>query len=150
VEWSYAVGIGEQEDASATPEAKDAKIADVYPWGTGFPPPANSGNYADSSSAAKFGSGFTVIEGYRDGHSTTAPVGSYEANSKGLYDLGGNVWEWCGDWSNAEQKYRVLRGASWGIYDATLTLSSYRIGTSPGDRDGNGGFRCVLVVGGGG
>jgi len=150
VEWSYAVGIGEQEDASATPEAKDAKIADVYPWGTGFPPPANSGNYADSSSAAKFGSGFTVIEGYRDGHSTTAPVGSYEANSKGLYDLGGNVYEWCGDWYNAEQKYRVLRGASWFNGNATVTLSSIRGSLTPGNRCDLSGFRCVLVVGGGG
>jgi len=148
VEWSYAVGIGDQEDASATPEAKDAKIADVYPWGTGFPPPANSGNYADSSTAAKFGSVFTGIEGYRDGHSTTAPVGSYEANSKGLYDLGGNVWEWCGDWYNAKQEHRVLRGGSWFDGGSSGLLSSSRYGDPPTYRYVNRGFRLVLVSGG--
>ena len=148
VEWSYAVGIGEQEDASATPKAKDAKIADVYPWGTGFPPPANSGNYADSSAAAKFGSGFNVIEGYRDGHSITAPVGSYEANSKGLYDLGGNVWEWCGDLYHADQKYCVLRGGSWFSNAPSDLLSSYRSIGLDSLRNAFNGFRVVLVSGG--
>ena len=145
VEWSYAVGIGEQEDASATPEAKDGKLADVYPWGKGFPPPAGSGNYSDATAKAKVG--FTGIDGYNDGYATTSPVGSYEPNSKGLYDLGGNVWEWCGDWYNAEQKYRVLRGASWDDDVASSALSSYRDYCDATYRNGNFGFRCVLVAG---
>ena len=147
VEWSYAVGIGDQEDASATPEAKSMMIYDMYPWGKGFPPPANSGNYADSSAKAK-DTGFSYIEGYRDGYATTAPVGTYEANSKGLYDLGGNVWEWCGDWYNAEQKYRVLRGGSWIADAPSNLLSSFRNRVRPTTRNLGLGFRLVLVSGG--
>ena len=52
VEWSYAVGIGDLEDASASREDKDMKIDGVYPWGTTVPPPAGSGNYADTTAMA--------------------------------------------------------------------------------------------------
>ena len=146
VEWSWAVGIGDQEDASASPKDKDEKIAAVYPWGGDFPPPARSGNYCDSAAKEKLG--FVGIDGYTDGYATTAPVGMFKPNVLGLYDLGGNVYEWCQDWCDGEQKARVLRGASWGINDASLTLSSGRIDALPAYRFNFIGFRCVLVVGG--
>ena len=148
-EWSYAVGIGGQEEAGGTPEAKDGKVAGVYPWGTVFPPPAGSGNYPDSAAKVK-NTGFSYIEGYTDGYATTAEVGSFEANRCGVYDLGGNVWEWCADWYNGEQKYRVLRGGSWYNDDPSNLLSSDRGNVQPGLRLGNYGFRVVLVVGSGG
>ena len=66
-----------------------------------------------------------------DGYgSTTAPVGSYEPNAFGLYDVLGNVWEWTEDcwnqsytgapadgaaWRNSDSCQRVLRGGSWGF-----------------------------------
>ena len=149
VEWSYAVGIGEKEEVGGTPESKDAKLEGIYPWGTVFPPPAGSGNYADSAAKAK-NIGFGYIEGYTDGYATTAEVGSFEANRYGVYDLGGNVWEWCADWYNAEQKYRVLRGGSWNVYAPSFLLSSYRGFGRPGSRSDSSGFRVVLVVGSGG
>jgi serine/threonine protein kinase len=149
VEWSYAVGIGEKEDASASPKDKDQGVKDVYPWGSTFPPPAGSGNHADTTAKAKFGSDWSTMEGYTDGYATTAPVGSFKANALGLHDLGGNLYEWCMDWYDSEQKYRVLRGGSWVDYVPANLLSSCRNFGTPGFRYDCYGFRCVLVVSGG-
>ncbi len=136
-EWSHAVGIGDREDANASPEEKNSKIEGVYPWGTSWPPPKGAGNYRVSDD---------------DGYAFTAPVGSYRANDKGLYDLGGNVWEWCEDWYDpSTQGSRVLRGASWSyFFHPVFLLSSVRIFSVPDPRVSHIGFRCVLVVGSGG
>lgn len=142
-EWSHAVGIGDRE-GGGSPKDKDEKIPAVFPWGTQFPPPNGAGNYADSATKARF-TGFTVIEGYRDGFATTAPVGSFAANGSGLHDLGGNVWEWCEDKFSSDKEERVLRGGSLLHNDPRTLLSSYRLSDAPGFRDVNIGFRVVLV-----
>lgn len=148
MEWSYAVGIGEREDGSASPKDKDGKIADEYPWGPSFPPPSGSGNYADRESKV---TNITddCIGNYDDGYATSAPVGLFEPNVIGLYDLGGNVWEWCQDEYDGERGDRVLRGGSWWDSTPLHLLSSYRGYNSPGFRCPYYGFRCVLVVSGG-
>jgi tetratricopeptide (TPR) repeat protein len=146
LEWSAAVGLG--RESGATPQERDEKIKDVYPWGTQWPPPAGAGNYADETSRAAFGTNWHYIAGYRDFHATTAPVGSFPANRFGIHDLGGNVWEWCEDWWNSEQKYRVLRGASWDDAHQDDLLSSDRDSGTPGNRYDDYGFRVVLVGGG--
>jgi hypothetical protein len=132
-EWSCAVGIGDREDASASPESKAGHIAAVYPWGGDFPPMARDGNYIICVS---------------DGNERTAPVMRFQGNAFGLYDLGGNVWEWCGDWYNTKQEYRVLRGGSWLNHASSRLLSSGRLNDQPTNRDGSHGFRLVLVSGG--
>ena len=73
-------------------------------------------------------------------------MGSFTANRFGLFDMGGNVWQWCEDWYNGDQKYRVLRGASWSIGIPGRLLSSFRGGNPPNDRCDDFGFRCVLVM----
>ena len=144
-EWSVAVGL--PEEIGTTPKDKDENIKDVRPWGTDWPPPSGAGNYADKSCQQKYPS-YKAIEGYADGHAGTAPVGSFKPNQYGLYDLGGNLWEWCEDLYASDQKRRVLRGGSWGDSDPRVLLSSFRGGVEPGGRDVRNGFRVVLVVGG--
>ena len=128
VEWSIAVGL--PEESGSTPREKDAKIKDVYPWGTQWPPPSGAGNYASSLKVDNF--------------EHTAPVGSFKPNRYSLCDLGGNVWEWCEDFYDGKSGDRVLRGASHFVSDPGDMLSSRRSG--PHDRVNNRGFRVVVAV----
>lgn len=140
VEWSQAVGL--PTETGVTPEDKNGKITNVYPWGVGYPPPAGSGNYSGE------GDGWSgKIDGYTDGAKFTAKVGSYTANRLGIYDLGGNVWEWCSDWFNTERETRVIRGASFVQGSPGVLLSSHHTSLAPGVRDPRFGFRCVVTVG---
>jgi formylglycine-generating enzyme required for sulfatase activity len=90
---------------------------------------------------------------------TTTDVGSFPANSFGLYDIHGNVWEWCLDtwhenyqaaptdgsaWIN-ENNYQVLRGGSW-ISLAKNCRSAHRNWGTPGLRFYNFGFRLALPL----
>ncbi len=137
LEWSRGVGL--PEETGSTPEKRDMAIPDVYPWGTGWPPPPGSGNYTGEENGS--GSG---IKGYDDGYSWTSPVGSFHPNKFGLFDMGGNVWQWCMDTWNGESKNRVLRGASW--YNGPLRLSllsSCRVHAAPNSSTDNYGFRIV-------
>ena len=146
-DWEWSIAVGLNESGAGTPQEKDGKIEGVYPWGTQWPPPHGAGNYADITEASVFGTGSGIIEGYWDGHATTAPVGSFTADQHGLYDLGGNVWEWCEDWYDGEHKYRVLRGGSWGNSNAGYLLSSCRRFSMSDIRRNRIGFRLVLVGG---
>jgi len=140
-EWSLAVGL--TNEPGATPSEKHRKITHVYPWGNTWPPPKNSGNFADESLVAQKKDAFHVIEGYNDGYADTSPVGAFAANRFGLYDMGGNVWQWCQDWYDAGQRGRVLRGGSC-VSTPGMLLLSYRNTLSPSHSHPYIGFRCVL------
>jgi len=143
-EWSRAVGLA--NEAGATAKQRLGTNGVDFPWGTGFPPPNNMvGNYADSAWLETFPKEQNKwIEGYTDGFATTAPVGSFAPNACGIYDLGGNVWEWCEDLFDPRDTDRVVRGASWGHHERAGLLSAYRRPLSPGTRLSNYGFRCVI------
>ena len=78
--------------------------------------------------------------------SSSAPVGSLGANSLGLYDIRGNLWEWCLD--PQDQAYRVLRGASWRTSYEVNARVEFRYYEPPDSKMNIFGFRCVLVPGG--
>ena len=72
---------------------------------------------------------------------TTAPVGSFEPNGYGLYDMSGNIWEWCQDWYDSNHDSRVLRGGSWYVVTFGLRVA-FRNVSLPAYSAGLG-FRCV-------
>jgi len=141
-EWSRAVGLAREE--GATPKERSEKNQTDFPWGRGFPPKAKVGNYADTAYHEKFPTG-PWIEGYTDGFVVTSPVGSFPVNEYGLYDMGGNVWQWCQEQFEPGSPARVLRGASFDNGRRSLP-SSFRDRREPDMRHYNDGFRCVLDV----
>jgi len=142
-EWSAAIGL--MNENGNTPKEKDSQLKDVYPWGTQWPPPPGAGNYAGEESKPGAPSSWTVIAGYNDGFARTSPVGSFPANRCGLFDISGNVWQWCEDKYEPTSPWRVMRGASWHDGDPGDMLSSYRYYDQPNYRYDRYGFRCVLV-----
>jgi predicted outer membrane repeat protein len=83
---------------------------------------------------------------YGNSGSSTHEVGGKLANTLGLYDMSGNVFEWCWDiWNSDNPHIRVLRGGSWGS-DAFYATVSYRNDHSPYGTDSSCGFRVVYPL----
>ncbi len=146
-EWSCAVGIGRDENAAATPGSKIGKVPG-YPWGATFPPPSGAGNFFGEETKRNPYPNWKPISGYDDGYDRTAPVGRFTPSASGLFDLSGNVYEWCQDRTDPAFDVCVLRGGSWFISVNYALRSSYRVET-PSERSWNFGFRTVLEIGSG-
>ena len=152
-EWSLAVGLppetgvcpweknethydrrGKQyRQTRGLADGSRGNLFDGYPWGTVWPPPTNAGNYADDLKVDTF--------------PFTAPVGSFAPNRLGIYDLGGNVWEWCADKVLPDGRERVWRGAAFTHEPSSTYASLYsttRAFAPESDCRADLGFRIML------
>jgi len=135
-EWEYACRAG-----TKTRYSFGDNDADMYQYG----------NYADRTCTKPFGG--PKDEAHSDGHEQTAPVGSFKPNPWGLYDMHGNVWEWCADrgadsydpGAAAAENTRGLRGGCWNR-PAAACRSAYRNRNAMDFRGQNIGFRVVVEV----
>ncbi|MDY6863623.1 MAG: formylglycine-generating enzyme family protein [Thermodesulfobacteriota bacterium] len=125
-EWEYA--------------ARNCGMKIKYPWGNNEPDGSRC-NFADRST------GFVWSDRKADdGYEFTSPVGMYLPNELGLYDMAGNVWEWCQDWYDENYykktegfrnpvnckiaRFRVGRGGSW-LSGVSVCRSADRFGKAP-------------------
>ncbi len=144
--------------------ARGGLINNIYPWG-------NEHISKGSAKANSWEGNFPYFNSNKDGFVKSAPVKTFSANQYGLYDMAGNVWEWCSDWYNnkyyeelkdkttvnpagstksfdPQEPYtpkRVLRGGSFLCNDSYC--SGYRVArrmkSSPDTGLEHTGFRCV-------
>jgi formylglycine-generating enzyme required for sulfatase activity len=145
-EWEFAARSGGREEKYAGTSA-DGRLAEYA-------------NFCDTNCDFDW-----KDENQDDSFRNTAPVASLNANGLGLYDMSGNVWEWCSDWYGADYYanspventlenpqgpdsgvVRVARGGSWSDL-ARDCRSAYRGWFEPEDRDDHLGFRLVRLPG---
>jgi formylglycine-generating enzyme required for sulfatase activity len=153
-EWEYACRAGTNTDTylgdlEIRGDA-NAPLLDRLGWYGG-----NSGREYDLQKSCSLEQGWLTNRQYSDKVGGTRKVCGKEANGWGLYDMLGNVWEWCEDWYGeysselavdpvgpSESRLRVLRGGSW-VTPARALRSACRVGLDPGVRDFSLGFRLL-------
>ncbi len=136
-EWEYACRAGRRTK---------------YYWGDNFSSAYQYANFADRNTDFSWSD-----KTQNDGFKNTSPVGNYDPNGSGLYDMSGNVWEWCQDWYGEKYygvspernptgpesgPFRVLRGGSWYTY-VYYSRAALRYWVIPLLQSGDLGFRVT-------
>jgi sulfatase modifying factor 1 len=141
-EWEYA--------------ARGGLVGKKYPWGDLLKP---NGKHMCNIWQGKF----PYVNNASDGYVGTCPVDAFEPNGYGLYNVAGNVWEWCADWFHPTYRQidspvdpkgppsgtsKVMRGGSYLCHKSYC--NRYRVAArtsnTPESSTGNIGFRCVKDV----
>ena len=144
-EWEYAAGNGAEHTR--------------YAWGNEGPTGKNGGNVLDVAKQKLHPQLPLSFNQYNDGFAQTSPVGFFNPNKLGLFDISGNVWEWCSDWykdayePNKIQNpqgpqtgtYRIIRGGSWNTGKTSNTIA-YRYADRPSVHNACLGFRVARSV----
>ena len=133
--------------------ARGGRVGTAFPWGDDLEP-------AGEHRMNVFQGSFPDHNTGTDGFTATAPVDAFAPNDFGLYNVVGNVWEWCLDWFDAEfhrdgprvnpvgpprGNLRVMRGGSFLCHESYCFRFrvSARSSNSPDSSTGNLGFRCA-------
>ena len=110
--------------------ARGGLIGKEYSWG-------------DDESQARNYANYEGVGGKDKWKESTAPIGSFKPNGYGLFDITGNVWEWCQDSPESDKDSKVLLGGSWFVTTNLLRLP-FRNFITPSVRLSYLGFRCVV------
>ena len=130
VEWEYA--------------ARGGLSGRRFPWGNTI-----THSYANYNSVSTYSYDVSPTRGYHPSYSMggnpyTSPVGAFAANGYGLFDMSGNVWEWCFDWyPGFVGTSRVFRGGSWDDLARHCRVAG-RYDGGPASHGNSTGFRTVL------
>lgn len=149
LEWSRAAGLTERYDELQQRD-NDELNGDIFPWGTDlWPPPVGAGNFSDQAAAESEDTPVRkTIEGYLDKFQKGAPVGQFQANKFGFFDMGGNVKEWVDDilrLGTKDWEYGVVRDSDWRGFNRQHLEMRHREYIAPVSRVETVGFRVVLA-----